>query len=273
MRFASIPGRVPPSGLAEAARLQARLGREWRLGLVALAAILLLLVRAGSEWRPALAALIGFAGAYAVFRLKQHDEALGRLRLRLEDQEATAGALLAEIETNIRYAERSAIDAPRILARMRADQDWLPFFTVDPQPGLVYRAMLPKLPQLPLAVVGPVVAYHDLDASVNEALRTTRGADFARLAPERRHAYVGAALDLYRETYVAPPEGEAAPRAGAARQALQAYLGEVRVAIARLRHLQARSFLREAVATARRRARRSRAWLRRRAGWLRRRGG
>jgi hypothetical protein len=156
---------------------------------------------------------------------------------------------------------------------MRADQAWLPFFTVDPQPGLVYRAMLPKLPQLPLAVVGPVVAYHDLDASVNEALRTTRGADFARLAPERRHVYVSAALDLYRETYVAPPEGKAAPRAGAARQALQTYLGEVRVAIARLRHLQARSFLREAVATARRRARRSRAWLRRRAGWLRRRGG
>jgi hypothetical protein len=231
--------------VARAARLRARLRAEacWAAaGILGLAALAVLSFGSFDAailpgLAPTLAAILTGVVAYLVFRLKQTEDAIDVIRRRLEEMEALAVALHAEIANNLGEATQLYRFETRaeILKKMRRRRDYVPFLVADAASLRVQEALLARLPLLPAEAVRRVVAYHAAETSVNAAVAVLRSEDFRALEPPRRHRFVQALFRLIVDTYLrGEARGRNLSRAARAVAALDAVARDARADLRRI---------------------------------------
>jgi hypothetical protein len=111
-------------------------------------------------------------------------------RLREERLRDAHKALFAEIRdvcASLWSEGRGEAEAEALVARMRADPDFVPFIPRETH-GLVFEAMLHEIDVLPRQTIDAIVAFYSLVRSIGALAEDMRGARYARLDPERRIA-------------------------------------------------------------------------------------
>ncbi len=132
------------------------------------------------------------AGAFlaAGWLVNGYRDRRGARGLRAERLRDLHRALFAEIGvqvTNLGAESRIRDDAARLLARMDADEAFVPFIPRE-RGDTVFRSALEDLSILPRVTIDPIVAYYAQLAAIEAMADDMRAAAFARLAPDRRRA-------------------------------------------------------------------------------------
>lgn len=110
--------------------------------------------------------------------------------LRAERLRDLHRALFAEIGvqvTNLGSEARIRADAAPLLARMEADEAFVPFIPRE-RGDAVFRSALEDLSILPRVTIDPIVAFHAQLAALAALTEDMRGASFKRLSADRRRA-------------------------------------------------------------------------------------